>query len=185
MCIASKLFDVMKSITNEQDLPKLRESLITQNLIARTEYEIAASSERVDAKGVVWQVVTVSCRLVIIDVESSEEITNVALGSGIDTGVMAVVKAQEIALRRAWMGALWITSVVEAVSVQDVTPEPQIVVETPEEKLRAEIKALWRWEQSQFPDWITKRVGGEFESADIVRLTAVRDELKGYRKEHG
>jgi len=181
MCVASKLFEVMKLITTEQDFPKLREVLAVQNLVARTEYELTRSSERVDAKGVVWQVVTVSCRLVIIDIESSEEIVNVALGSGIDAGVMAVVNAQEMALKRAWLGALGITQEV----VQDVAPEPQIVVETPEDKLRHEIKALWRWDQAQFPDWITKRVGGEFESADIVRLTAVRDELKGYRKEHG
>lgn len=182
MTIATKLSEIMKLITNEQDLVKLRESLIANNLITRTEYEIANSSERVGVKGVVWQVVTVLCRLKVIDIESGEGIENTALGTGIDAGVMAVIKAQDMALSRVWIGALGIT---EAVSVQDVTSVPEIVVETPESRLRAEINALYKWDRALFAEWIAKQIGGEFESADIVRLTAVRDELKGYRKEHG
>lgn len=179
MKIAGKILEVMKEIPSELELGKLNEILVAQKLISKSEYEVAGSSERADKQGVLWQIVTVSCRLMIIDVESDEEIVNVALGTGIDSGDKAIVKAQAMARREAWMAMLDITQ-----GAQDVT-ESEIIVETPEDKLRAEITALWRWEPAQFPDWINKRVGGPFESADIVRLTAVKNELEGYRKEHG
>jgi len=178
MTIATKIFEIMKLITTEQDLPKLRESLITQNLITRKECEIANSSERVDIKGVVWQVVTVLCRLKVIDSESGEGIENTALGTGIDTGVMAVVKAQDMALRRVWLGALGIT---EAVAAQDVALVPEIVVETPESKLRDQINALWRWDRALFADYFMKRFGRPLEQLNITELTATKAEFENHR----
>lgn len=179
--IAGKILEVMRLIPTEQELGKLNEILVAQKLISRSEYEVVGSSERADKQGVLWQIVTVSCRLTIIDVESDEEIVNVALGTGIDSGDKAIVKAQMMARRYAWMAAL---NIMEE-DKPDTEDTHEIIVETPEDKLRAEITALWRWDPAQFPDWVNKRVGGPFESADIVRLTAVKNELEGYRKEHG
>jgi hypothetical protein len=177
--IEAKILEVMKAIPSEQELGRLNEVLVAQKLISKTEYEVIRDGEKTDKQGVVWQIITVSCQLTIVDTESEEILVNNALGTGIDSGDMTIAKAQEMARKQAWRAMLNI--------FQEDKPAvvPEIVVETPEEKLRAEIRSLWRWDPAQFPDWVNKRVEGSFESADVVRLTVVRDELKGYRNEHG
>lgn len=178
--IAGKILEVMKLIPTEQELGKLNEILVAQKLISKSEYEVVGSSERADKQGVLWQIVTVSCRLTIIDIESDEEIVNIALGTGIDSGDSAVVKAQKMARREAWMATLNFMPVNSGVE-QVVTPEPEIIVETPESKLIAHITALWKWEPAQLPGWIGQRFKKPLEQLNITELSVVKSELENYR----
>lgn len=185
MKIAGKILEVMREIPTEQEIGKLNEVLISQKLVTKTEYEIVGSSRATDKNGVIWHFVNVSCHLTIVDVESDEILVNVVFGSGIDSGDKAVTKAQLMARKHAWLAALNITPDAEPVGAQDVTPEPQIIVETPESKLIEQIQALWKWDTKDFPDWILKRGKKPIEQLNIPELTAIKQELEGYRKEHG
>jgi hypothetical protein len=180
--IAPKLLEVIRQIPNEQELGKLNEVLASQKLISKTEYEVAGREERIDSKGVVWQVLAVSCRLTIIDVESDEEITNTALGIGIDAGTQGVSKAQAMARKYAWMAALNITHDAELVSAQNVVHEPKIIVETPESKLIDHITAMWqaRWDIVLLQGWIEQRFKKQIEQLNITELSVVKSELENY-----
>ncbi|TGE35909.1 hypothetical protein E4K67_22600 [Desulfosporosinus fructosivorans] len=182
MKIASKILEVMKAISSEQEFGKLNEAIIEQKLITKVEYEIEETKESITSQRVVWQLVTVSCELTIIDVESDEILVNVAYGSGMDQGDKAVAKAQDMAQRFAWMAALNIESrepvVVTIKDGEVVTPE--FVVETPESKLIAHIKALWKWDTALFPDYALQRFKKPIEQLNISELSVLKNELENY-----
>lgn len=173
MKIASKILEVMKAIPDEQGLGKLNEVLMAQNLIPQTKYRFDESREHITRDGVVLQIMTISCELTIIDTESDEGLTYTALGSGVDTGSLAVVKAQEMAFNRACIGVLNISSTV-------VVTEPEIVVETPESKLIAQIKALWKWGDAELEPYFIKRRGKGLGELNLPELTVERNELESY-----
>ena len=187
--IASKILEVMKAIPDEQSFGKLNETLIAQKLITKTEYEISESKEKITPQGVAWQFVTVSCTLTIIDTESDEILVNIAFGSGVDQGDKAVVSAQKIARRHAWLGTLNIAVTDTVPDVQTVsgpvTDIPEFVVETPESKLIAEIKALWKWGESEMEPYFAKRRGKKLSELNIPELTVERDDLKSYIRGNG
>lgn len=56
------------------------------------------------------RVVTVRTTVTVADTESDERATFAGMGSGMDTGDKAVMKAQTAALKYAWMGALSIST---------------------------------------------------------------------------
>jgi len=174
MKITQKILEVMKQIPTESELPKLNEVLIGQELVSRSEFEVIHQSERVDKHGVVRLVITVSCRLIIIDTESDDFTVNVALGMGISSGDMAVIKAQEAAREMAWKSALGI----RGVDVQSVGRAPEIVVETPEEKLIAEVRALYRWDLALFDNYFMKRFKKPIEQLNIVELSQIKTEFE-------
>lgn len=181
--IAPKILEIIRQIPNEQSFSKINEALLEQKLITQIEYEISESKERTTTQGVVWQLVTVSCKLTIIDVESDETMVNIALGSGVDQGDKAVAKAATMAWRYAWLGALNIAiqDAIEAPAeaVQD-TVVPEFVVETPESKLIAHIKALWKWDTALFPDYAIQRFKRPIEQLNISELTVLKNELENY-----
>jgi len=178
--IAPKILEVIRQIPDEQSFEKLNEALLEQKLITHTEYKIVESRERVATQGIVWQIVTVVCELTIIDTESDEILVNVALGSGVDTGDKAVIKAQRMAWWYAWIAALNIKISTQEGGVQAVTSEPEIIVETPESKLIAHIKALWKWDQALFPDYALQRFKRPIEQLNISELTVLKNELENY-----
>jgi hypothetical protein len=179
--IAQKILEVMKLIPTEGELSKLNEVLIGQGLASRSEFEVVSQSERVDKHGAVWQVATVSCELIIIDTESDETIVNIALGQSMDAGDLAIARAQRIARGMAWMAALNLPGIFERVQ-DDITPEPEIIVETPESKLITQIRALWKWDAAMFPEYIAKRFAGRcIEDLNITELTVIADELRNYK----
>jgi len=185
--IAPKILEVMRQIPSVNDLGKLSEVLIEQKLITKVSYEIIDSKERVTARGVTWQLVMVSCKLTIIDFESDEEITYIALGSGMDCGDKAVMKAQRGALWYAWIAALSI-EITESASDTEPSgdpdhisnPEPEIIVETPESKLIATIGALWKWDQALFPDYVLQRFKRPIDQLNISELSVLKSELENY-----
>lgn len=186
--IASKILEVMKSIPDEQSFSKLNETLIEQKLITKTEYEISESKEKITVQGVVWQLVTVSCQLTIIDTESDEILVNIAFGSGVDQGDKAVTKAQRMAWGYAWISALNIKIAdkpeVANEGVQAVS-EPEFVVETPESKLISEIKALWKWGESELEPYFIKRRGKKLSELNLPELTVERNDLQSYIRGNG
>jgi hypothetical protein len=173
MKIASKIHEIMRLIPDEQAFDKFNELLIVQKLIPQTRYKFEESKEHITRDGVVLQIVTVSCELIIIDTESDEGLTYTALGSGVDNGSLAVVKAQEMAFNRACIGVLNISSTV-------VVVEPEIIVETPESNLIAEIKALWKWGETELEPYVFKKRGKGLSELSIPELTVERNDLEGY-----
>jgi len=178
--IAPKIIEIMKAIPNEQAFEKLNEALLEQKLISKVEYDIEELKERITSQGVVWQLVTVACELTIIDTESDEILVNVAYGSGMDTSDKAVIMAQRMAWIYAWIAALNITISEPSVSVQAVTSEPEIIVETPESKLIATIGALWKWDQALFPDYVLQRFKRPIDQLNISELSVLKSELENY-----
>ena len=177
--IATKIFEVMNSIPDEQSLNKLSEVLVAQKLITKTEYKIVGSNRATDRNGIIWHFVNVSCELTVIDVESDNTLINIAFGSGIDSGDKAITKAQAMARKHAWMAALNITT--EDTWIPEVDPEPEkIIVETPESKLIATIGALWKWDQALFPDYVLQRFKRPIDRLNISELSVLKSELENY-----
>lgn len=191
MKIASKILEVMKMIPNEQAFGKLNEALIEQKLITKVEYEIKEAKERITAQGVVWQLVTVACELTIIDAESDEILVNVAYGSGMDTNDEAVTKAQRMAWGYVWIAALniEISKKIEVPTegVQAVTSEPEFVVETPEGKLIAQIKALWKrdWGEDKLESYFINKRGKALSELNLPELTVEKNDLESYIRGNG
>ncbi|MFZ3132700.1 MAG: hypothetical protein WA125_16765 [Desulfosporosinus sp.] len=184
MKIAIKLLGVIRQIPNEQAFAKINEALLDQKLITQIQYELAESKERTTAQGVVWQLVTMSCKLTILDVESDETIVNIAFGSGVDQGDKAVAKAGTMAWRYAWLGALNIAvnelaELPTGVKIQEQAI-PEFVTETPESKLIAHITALWKWDHALFPDYVLKRFSKPIEQLNITELSVLKTELENY-----
>jgi len=176
--IAPKILEVMRQIPSVNDLVKLNEILIEQKLITQTEYKIVEYKEQITRSGLALQIVAVSCELTIIDTESDEVQTNIALGSGLDAVDKAVDKAQVRARKHAWMTALNITT--EGAWIPEVDPEPEIIVETPESKLIASIGALWKWDQALFPDYVLQRFKRPIDQLNISELSVLKSELENY-----
>lgn len=87
-------------------LEKVNAALVEANMISIPEFTITSEKEKPTARGAVWQLVTVQCKLTIIDADSGEALTVVSLGTGTDPGDKASAKAQTMALKYAWLTAL-------------------------------------------------------------------------------
>ena len=172
--IATKILEIMKNIPDEQAFGRLNSILIEQKLIPQMKYEIVKSKERATVQGVAWQIIAVSCSLTIIDTESDEEITYVALGIGMDYGDRAAAMAQVMARRYAWATALN----VEVTELEDTVPE--IIVETPENKIVAGITALWRWSPEELITWVTARFKRPLDQLNLAELSVLKSELENY-----
>lgn len=187
MKIATKILEVIRAIPNEQSFAKINNALLDQKLITQIEYEIAESKDRSTAQGTVWQLVTVSCKLTILDVESDETMVNIAFGSGVDQGDKAVAKAITMAWRYSWLGALNIAvDYLAETPVSDGIPDvvtPEFVVETPESKFMAQITVLWKkkWDIALLQGWLEKRYKKPIGELNIVELGDAESELRNYR----
>lgn len=177
--IAGKILEVMKVI------PKIHinDALIEQKLISKTEYEVTEAKEKTTSQGVVWQFVTVACRLTIIDVESDEVIVNIALGSGMDVGDQAIAKAQVMARKYAWMAAFPIDITDDGIPSVTV-PEPEFVGTPPENKIVTEISGLWKskgWDPIELQPYVIKRFGHPLEELNLAEFEVLKTELENYR----
>lgn len=184
MKIATKILEVIRQIPDEQAFTKINQALLDQKLITQIEYEIAESKERTTAQGVVWQLVTVSCKLTILDVESDETMVNIAFGSGADQGDKAGAKAMTMAWRYVWLGALniavdYLAETPTDGPVQDVVT-PEFVVETPESKLIGQIKALWKWGEADLEPYVFKKRGKGLNEMNLPELTVEKQDLESY-----
>lgn len=83
-------------------LSKVEPALKECRLIGLPSFEIISQEDKVTANGAVWKLATVSCELVIVDIDDKATITIKALGQGIDPNDKAAAKAQTQALKYAW-----------------------------------------------------------------------------------
>lgn len=121
--IAAKLVQVMKACAYVQKdsenkeqrykyvsaaavLEKVNAALVGANMVSIPEFSVVSEKDKPTAKGAVWQLVTVQCKLQIIDADSGETVTVVSLGTGTDPGDKASAKAQTMAIKYAWLTAL-------------------------------------------------------------------------------
>lgn len=179
MKIATKILEVMLDLADGKDFDKLNDILTKHKLITRTKYELVDKEERVTPQGIVWRFITVSCELTLIDTESDETIVNVALDSVMDKTDRATAKAQERARRSAWTAVL--NSISTRIASEIVPePEPEIIVETPESKLIAEIKALWKWGEAELEPYFVKRRGKPLRELNLPELTVEKQDLESY-----
>ena len=176
-----KLLQLMQAIKTPDDLGKLNETLISLNVIPRTEFKVTGDRDITDGNGTVWQNVTVFCDLTLKDTESEESVTTVVFGSGIDKQGDAVILAQEAAREAAWMTILNLSAEIKVVR----EPVPEVIVETPESKLIAKVKALWavKWAPEQLPGWIEARFKRPLEQLNVVELEVVAKELEEYGRQ--
>ncbi|MFA5385523.1 MAG: ERF family protein [Eubacteriales bacterium] len=87
-------------------LEKINPALVANNLVSIPEFSLISEKEKSTARGGIWQLVTVQCKLMIIDADSGEVLNIVSLGTGTDPGDKATSKAQTAALKYAWLTAL-------------------------------------------------------------------------------
>jgi len=170
-------------LSTEHALEKINEALLAQKLISKKEYELVESKEKPTAKGAIWQLVTVSCTLTIIDTESDEILVNIAYGSGTDPGDKAVAKAQTMALKYAWIAALNIP-VGDDPEDDPITDTQSFVNTQPEQQLISDITNLWRskgWDDNQLSHYIFQRFGGRtIAQLNLAELGAFKSELESY-----
>lgn len=172
-----KLLELMQAIPTEQEFDKINGKLIELKLLPQTKYQLVNSENITTAQGIVWHQVTMSCELTLLDTETGEESTCIALGSGLDR-VHAITDALKDAHRNTWLACLNIHE-----ANDHAEPEPQIIVETPESRLISQITALWKWDPAQLTSWIDQRFKKPLEQLNVVELEVVRKELEDYGKQ--
>lgn len=91
-------------------LEKVNAALIKQGLISLVTPEIIESWEIVTGKGNKMNCRTVKVTVTLMDSETGENLSFTGIGSGMDTGDKAVMKAQTAALKYAWMQSLCIAT---------------------------------------------------------------------------
>ena len=91
-------------------LEKVNDACVANNVASFPVYQILSEKDRPTKSGGVETLVTVQVALTIIDGDSDDQITPIALGSGQDAGDKAVAKAQTMALKYAWMTTLNIST---------------------------------------------------------------------------
>lgn len=83
-------------------LKKVQPALISNRLIGYPQYTLIEQKDTATAKGAIWQLCTVECRLTIVCADTGASIECVALGQGTDNGDKAIAKAQTQAFKYAW-----------------------------------------------------------------------------------
>lgn len=171
-----------KYLSTEHALEKINEALLKQKLITQSVYQVTESKEKPTKNGAIWQLVTVSCTLTIIDAESDEVLVNVAFGSGTDPGDKAVAKAQTQARKYAWLSALNIP-VGDDPEEDSSTDKQEFVNVSPEMKMGMEIGQLWRtkgWDDNQLYSYLMQRFGRPLEQLNLAELGVIKSELESY-----
>ncbi|MHB1651414.1 MAG: ERF family protein [Desulfitobacteriaceae bacterium] len=197
--IAAKLLEVMqgvgylqkdkenkeqhyKYLSTEHTLEKINEELLKQKLVTRSEYQVTESKEKPTKNGAIWQLVTVSCTLTVLDVESDEVLVNVAYGSGTDSGDKAVAKAQTMARKYAWLAALNIP-VGDDPEEDPVTDKQEFVTVSPTQQLINDISQIWYSnvrDGSQLASYTIARYGRPLEQLNSPELGALKNEFENY-----
>lgn len=217
--IAAKLVQVMKacgyiqkdSENKEQKyryvsaaavLEKVNAALVEANMVSIPEFSVVSEKEKPTARGGIWQLVTVQCRLQIIDADSGESVTVVSLGTGTDPGDKAAAKAQTMALKYAWLTALNIGTgdepeADERTDRQDfghvpANPPPAIPPwmppGLPNNPQVQTICQLWQslgWDTSTLPGYLAQRFGKPAGDLTDAELSVVANEANQYFQQRG
>lgn len=175
---------------------KVNQALVENRLISVPEFSLVSEKEKATAKGGIWQLVTVQCKLTIIDADSGESVTVVSLGTGTDPGDKAAAKAQTMAMKYAWLTALNIETGDEpendgrtdqqefmrpgAPAASTVPGLPPGLPDTP--KIRA-ICQLWQglnWDTGTLPGYLEQRFGKPASQLTDAELVVVENEANFY-----
>ncbi|MDJ0305370.1 ERF family protein [Dehalobacter sp.] len=163
---------------------KITEALIQNKLISKPEYDLVESKEKQTAKGGVWQLITVSCDLTIIDTESGEILVTRAYGTGVDPNDKAIAKAQTMALKYAWMTCLNI-STGDDPEADPETDKQNFVSIPPEVELSTRVMNIWLskgWTDQQLHQWIFQRFNRSIQQLSLPELEVIKNELETYPK---
>ena len=192
--VAAKLLEVMKACggyvqkearNNEQKynyvpegavLRKVQPTLVEQGLVALPAFSILSEKDKPTRNGAIWQLVTVECKLNIIDTESKESLTVVSLGSGTDSGDKAVAKAQTMAFKYAWLKALNLETGDDP-EKDTVTDKQEFTQEPPE---MAQLRSLWQqmgWNGEQLPQYIQSRYQRPWQQLAPTELQCLINEI--------
>jgi hypothetical protein len=175
---------------------KVNLALVEARLISVPEFSLVSEKEKATARGGIWQLVTVQCKLTIIDADSGESVTVVSLGTGTDPGDKATAKAQTMAMKYAWLTALNVETGDEpendgrtdqqqfmqsgAPAAPPVPGLPPVLPDTP--RMRS-IFQLWQglnWDPSTLPGYLEQRFGKPASQLTDPELAVVENEANFY-----
>jgi len=160
---------------------KVNEALVVNRLASMPKFTIVSEKEKATSQGAVWQLVTVSCTLYIVDADSGEFVTVTALGSGTDPGDKAVAKAQTMALKYAWIATLNIATGDDPEA--DHNTDKQDFTGDNRTHLINEINRLWgllNWNPQQMPSYMEQRCNKPFAEITDADLQAMINEIGQY-----
>ncbi|ABO51128.1 hypothetical protein Dred_2618 [Desulforamulus reducens MI-1] len=171
-------------------LGKVNDALVQANMASVPEFSILSEKEKSTSRGGVWQLVTVQCKLTIIDADSGESVTVTSLGTGTDPGDKAVAKAQTMALKYAWLTALNIETGdnPEADSNTDKTEftnqgQQPAVAPLPNTPRVQELVGLWHqlgWDVNSLPNYLQQRYHKPANQLTDPELATMVSEAQGY-----
>lgn len=188
-------------------LAKVQPALVKSGIIALPTYEVVSSEDKMTAKGSVWKLITVLCRLKIVDTETGDSDIVSALGSGIDANDKAVAKAQTMAFKYAWWKLLCLETGDDPEA--DPTPDKQqflsqqqtynqqqpvqnvreLTIELAAKEPMLEIVKMWNfagWDINQVQDYVLKRMNRtSFDGATPSEYSTVMNDLALYMQSQG
>lgn len=171
-------------------LEKVNPALTANNMVSIPEFTVVSEKEKPTARGGVWQLMTVQCRLQIIDADSGESVTVVSLGTGTDPGDKASAKAQTMAMKYAWLTALNIETGDEP-SADERTDQqvfglavpPGTPLGLPDNPRVQIICQRWQslgWDVNTLPNYMAQRFGKPADQLTDPELAALEAEANQY-----
>lgn len=172
-------------------LEKVNAALVAARVVSIPEYTIVSEKEKSTSRGGIWQLVTVQCKLLLIDADSGESVTIISLGTGTDPGDKAVAKAQTMALKYAWLTALNIETgddpeadpKTDQQTFTQSPPPPPVPAGLPDSVRVQEILRLWRglgWDIDTLPGYLEQRFSKPAIQLTEPELAAIENEARQY-----
>lgn len=161
---------------------KINPALVEAKVVSIPEFSILSEKEKHTSKGAVWQLVTVQCKLQIIDSESGESVTVASLGCGVDPNDKAVAKAQTMALKYAWLTALNIETGDDP-EADEQPDQTTFVTSLPNSPTVQEIMHIWQqigWDVNSLPNYLEERFHRPANQLTEPELTTIANEAKNY-----
>ena len=173
-------------------LEKVNAALVAARVVSIPEYTIVSEKEKSTSRGGIWQLVTVQCKLLLIDADSGESVTIASLGTGTDPGDKAVAKAQTMALKYAWLTTLNIETGddpeadpnTDKQTFTGTPPQaPPVPAGLPDSARVQEILRLWQslgWDINTLPEYLEQRFSKSSSQLTEPELAAIENEANQY-----
>lgn len=162
-------------------LEKVNPALSDLGMCSYPEFTMIAEQQKQTSRNA-WNIVTIQCKLTIVDAESGEYIVATSLGQGADPMDKAVAKAQTQALKYAWMTALNISTGDDPES--DNRADTELTIDS---KFKS-IANIWTqvgWKVSDLEGWLIQRFNKPTDQLTTEEITAAYSEIKKYLNEKG
>ncbi len=169
-------------------LGKVNEALVQANMASIPEFSVVSEKEKSTSRGGIWQLITVQCKLQIVDAESGESVTVTSLGTGTDPGDKAVAKAQTMALKYAWLTALNIETGDDPeadpkTDKAEFTNQPLVQTWPPNSPRLQELITIWQqmgWDPNMIPSYLEQRYNKPANQLTDPEMAAMVSEAQGY-----